>query len=216
MLPDKARRAEVLCFSPTPRKGERTMPQNYEQFSREDTTEEYSFGELAREVADGNLSRSRALKTVGAAVDGGTVLLADDNPKNAQLFVRTLRISGFTNEVVVVHSGAQALEYLLGQGEYAAQDLHAMPKLVVLDLNMPGMDGLEVLGRIRGDERTQRLPVVMISAFCTLEDVQDAYRLGANAFVDKASASVPFEELVREVAYFWLAVNEPPPASRRA
>ena len=90
-----------------------------------------------------------------------------------------------------------------------------LAKLVVLDLNMPGMDGLEVLGRIRGDERTQRLPVVMISAFCTLEDVQDAYRLGANAFIDKASASVPFEELVREVAYFWLAVNEPPPASRR-
>ena len=149
-------------------------------------------------------------------VDSGTVLLADDNPKNAQLFVRTLRISGFENEVVVVGDGAEALEYLLGEGEHAERDPHAMPQLVVLDLNMPGMDALELLGRIRGDERTQQLPVVMISAFCTLEDVQDAYRLGANAFIDKASASVPFEELVREVAYFWLAVNEPPPASRRA
>ena len=146
----------------------------------------------------------------------GTVLLADDNPKNAQLFVRTLRMSGFENEVVVVGDGAQALEYLFGEGEHAERDPHVMPQLVVLDLNMPDIDGLEVLGRIRGDERTQQLPVVMLSAFCTLEDVQNAYWLGANAFIDKALASVPFEELVREVAYFWLAVNEPPPASRRA
>ena len=149
-------------------------------------------------------------------MDSGTVLLAEDNPNNAQLFVRAFRMSGFENEVVVVQSGAQALEYLFGEGEHAAREPHAMPKLVVFDLNMPGMDGLEALGHIRGDERTQRLPVVMTSAFCTLEDVQDAYRMGANAFIDKASAAVPFEKLVREVAHFWLVVNEPPPTSRRA
>ncbi len=149
-------------------------------------------------------------------MDNGTLLLADDNPESAQLFVRALRMSGFENEVVIVQSGAQALEYLFGEGEYAGRDPHAMPLLVVLDLNMPGMDGLEALGYIRDDERTRRLVVVMISAFCTLEDVQDAYSLGANAFIDKASASVPFEKLVREVAHFWLVVNEPPPTSRRA
>jgi two-component system, response regulator len=107
--------------------------------------------------------------------------------------------------------GAQVLEYLFGEGEHAGRDPAAMPRLVVLDLNMPGMDGLEALGYIRDDERTRRLPVVMTSAFCTLEDVQDAYSLGANAFIDKASTSVPFEELVREVAHSWLAINEPPP-----
>ena len=146
----------------------------------------------------------------------GTLLLAEDDQNYAELFVRSLRVRGFTNEVVVVGDGAQALEYLFGDGEHAGRDPHQMPSLVVMDIDMPGMDGLEALGHIRDDERTQRLPVVMLSAFCTVEDVQDAYQLGANAFIDKASSSVPFEELVREVANFWLAVNEPPPTSRRA
>lgn len=145
-------------------------------------------------------------------MDSGTVLLAEDNPNNSELFVRTLRMSGFENEVVVVGSGAQALEYLFGEGEHAGRDTDAMPRLVVLDLNMPGMDGLEALSYIRDDERTRRLAVVMTSAFCTLEDVREAYGLGANAFIDKMSVSVPFLELVESMAHFWLVVNEPPPA----
>jgi two-component system, response regulator len=144
-------------------------------------------------------------------VNSAIVLLAEDNPENAELFVRSLRKCGFINEVVVVGSGAQALKYLFGEGEHAGRDPHTMPQLVVMDINMPDMDGLEALGYIRDDERTRRLPVVMTSAFCAYEDVQEAYSLGANAVIDKMSVAVPFPELVESMAHFWLVVNEPPP-----
>jgi two-component system, response regulator len=144
-------------------------------------------------------------------VDSGIVLLAEDDQNYAELFVRSLRVCGFESEVVVVGDGVEALEYLFGEGEHAERDPHAMPHLVVLDINMPRMTGLEALGRIRDDERTQRLPVVMLSARASLEDVHEAYRLGANAFIDKVSAPVSFLELVQSMAHFWLVLNEPPP-----
>ena len=144
-------------------------------------------------------------------MQNGTVLLAEDNQNYAELFVRTLRISGFENEVVVVGGGAEALEYLFGEGEHAGGDPPAMPQLVVLDINMPRMNGLEALGRIRDDERTRRLVVVMLSAAGSFEDVREAYRLGANAFIDKMLVPVSFLEFVESMAHFWLVLNEPPP-----
>ena len=149
-------------------------------------------------------------------MQNGTVLLAEDNQNYADLFVRSLRMRGFTNEVVVVGDGAEAPEYLFGEGEHAGGDPAAMPQLVVLDINMPRMDGLEALGRIRDDERTRRLVVVVLSAAGSFEDVREAYRLGANAFIDKVSVPVSFLELVESMAHFWLVLNEPPPRGKGA
>ena len=145
----------------------------------------------------------------------GTILLVDDRPTSAGLFITALRTSGFTNEVVVACDGQEALDYLFGCGEHADRDTSLMPRLVLLDLNMPRLDGLETLRRIRADERTQLLPVVMLSASNLPEDVAEAYRLGANGFIDKLSLFVSFPELVKQIANYWLVINQQAPVRAR-
>ena len=140
-----------------------------------------------------------------------SILLLEDDPKDAQLFVEALRVHGFDHTEVVARDGAGALEYLFATGENAGRDAARMPSLVIIDHHMPLADGLEALGRIRADERTRWLPVVMFSGSGSAHDATLAYRLGANACVENMSASVPYSEAVRSVAYFWLCVNEDPP-----
>jgi CheY-like chemotaxis protein len=143
-----------------------------------------------------------------------SVLLVEDVPRNAEQFVRVLRMHGYHDEVVVAGDGAECLDYLFGEGAHEGQDTHLAPRLVLLDVHMPRMDGLEALRRIREDERTSLLPVVMFSATSHPKDVVAAYDLGANAFIDKVSAPVPFPEMVRIMVHFWLGINEPPPPSQ--
>ena len=138
------------------------------------------------------------------------VLLAEDNADIAEMFVMVLGRSGFNNEVVIARDGVETLDYLLGRGEHAGRDSTDTPGLVVLDLNMPRMGGLETLRRLRSYEETKLLPVVVMSSSTNPRDKDKAYRLGANSFVRKMTSRVPYPELVPLIAQYWLYANESP------
>src|SRR5918995_5591532 len=146
----------------------------------------------------------------GTNVRDEVILLAEDNADMAQLFVLLLSRSGFTNEVVITRDGVETLDYLFGRGEHAARDTNDKPGLVVLDLNMPRMGGLETLQRLRSYEETKLLPVVVMSASADPRDKDEAYRLGANSFVGKMTSSIAYPELVPLIARYWLYANEAP------
>jgi two-component system, response regulator len=150
---------------------------------------------------------------MGESAMGGSVLLVGAS-KNADQFASVMRMYGFHNEVAMAHDGVECLDYLLGEGPYEGRDTGVMPRLIVLDLHMPHMDGLETLRRIREDERTRLLPVVMFTATSYPEDVAASYHLGANACIAKPAGSAALVETVRKIAWFWLKVNEPPPKAR--
>ena len=141
-------------------------------------------------------------------MDDGLILFVDDKPWNADLFAGVLRNHGYTNEIVTVGDGVEALDFLFARGGYAGRDVSVKPRLILLDLNMPRMDGLETLRRLREDERTKLLPVVMLTAANHSADRAEAYHLGVNAYVDKFS-DVSFPEMVKRIAEYWLGVNEP-------
>ncbi|HEU4494213.1 MAG TPA: response regulator [Rubrobacteraceae bacterium] len=144
-------------------------------------------------------------------MEGALVLFVDDRPVNAELFSVLLRKLGYTNEIVTAGDGIEALDFLLGRGDHASRDVSVKPRLILLDLNMPRMDGLETLRRLRADERTKLLPIVMLTASDNSTDQAEAYRLGVNGYVDKLS-DVPFPEMVKRIADYWLGLNEPAPA----
>lgn len=138
------------------------------------------------------------------------ILLAEDNADMAEMFVVLLGRSGFTNEVVIARDGLEALDYLFGRGEHAGRDTTDTPGLVVLDLEMPRMGGLETLRRLRSCEETKLLPVVVMSASASPNDKEEAYRLGANSYVDKMTSRIAYPELVPLIARYWLCANEAP------
>lgn len=118
--------------------------------------------------------------------------------------------SGFTNEVVIARDGLETLDYLFGRGKYAGRDTADAPGLVVLDLEMPRMGGLETLRRLRSYEETKFLPVVVMSASASPRDKDEAYRPGANSYVDKMTSRIAYPELVPLIARYWLYANEAP------
>jgi two-component system, response regulator len=134
--------------------------------------------------------------------------MADDNPRTAERFGLVLRANGIDNEIVVARDGVEALDYLFGTGDHAGSDTSFMPRLMLLDLSMPRMGGLEVLRRLREDERTKLLPVVVLTSSTDPQDIVEAYRAGANSYVDKLS-DVPWPELVPLIARYWLDMNIP-------
>ena len=146
----------------------------------------------------------------GTNVRDGVILLAEDNADMAELFVLVLRRSGFTNKVVIARNGVEALDYLFGRGEHAGRDPTDTPGLVVLDLKMPRMCGLETLRRLRSYEETKLLPVVVMSTSADPRDKDEAYRLGANSFVGKMTSRIAYPELVPLIARYWLYANEAP------
>jgi two-component system response regulator len=146
----------------------------------------------------------------GVNVRDEVILLAEDNADMAELFVRVLGRSGFTNEVVITRDGVETLNYLFGRGEHAARDTTDKPGLIVLDLNMPRMGGLETLRRLRSYEETKLMPVVVMSASASPRNKDEAYRLGANSFIGKMTSTVPYPELVPLIARYWLYANEAP------
>jgi CheY-like chemotaxis protein len=143
-------------------------------------------------------------------VEGALILFVDDKPINAELFSVLLRKHGYTNQIVTAGDGIEALDFLLGRGDHASRDVSVKPRLILLDLNMPRMDGLETLQRLRADERTKLLPIVMLTASDNSTDQAEAYRSGVNGYVDKLS-NVPFPEMVKRIADYWLGLNEPAP-----
>ncbi len=138
------------------------------------------------------------------------ILLVEDNPDDVQLTLRALKKSNILNEVMVAEDGVEALEYLLGAGKFAGRDVRIRPQLVLLDLKMPRMDGLEVLQRIRGDERTRTLPVVILTTSSEDRDRIESYKLGANSYVRKPVDFNQFIDAVQQLGLYWLVLNEAP------
>lgn len=140
------------------------------------------------------------------------ILLVEDNPTDEKLTLRAFKKCHVANEVVVVRDGEEALEYLLGSGRHAAPNTPVPPAVILLDLKLPRVDGLEVLRRIRSDERTKLLPVVVLTASKQEEDVLRSYSLGANAYVRKPLDFAQFLEAANTLGVFWLLLNQLPPA----
>jgi CheY-like chemotaxis protein len=140
-----------------------------------------------------------------------TILLVEDNPDDVELTLLAFKKSNLANDIVVARDGAEALDYLFVKGRYAGRDASLKPEVVLLDLKLPKFDGLEVLKRIRADERTRRLPVVILTSSKEDRDVLRSYDLGANSFVRKPVDFVEFVDAARQLGLYWLVLNEPPP-----
>jgi two-component system response regulator len=143
------------------------------------------------------------------------VLLVEDNPDDARLAITALRTNRVINEIVVARDGEEARDYLFGQGRHSGRDPAHCPELVLLDLKLPKIDGLDVLRRIRADERTRYVPVVVLTSSDEEEDVIRGYRLGANSFIRKPIDFERFLDAVRQAATYWLLVNVRPDAPDR-
>jgi two-component system, response regulator len=142
------------------------------------------------------------------------ILLVEDNADDEKLTLRALHKNKISNEVVVARDGMEALEYLLGNETQAGSNLNPLPQVVLLDLKLPKLDGLEVLRRLRADERTKLLPVVILTSSNEEQDRISGYSLGANSYVRKPVDFNQFLEAARQLGLYWLVLNEPPPARR--
>ncbi len=142
------------------------------------------------------------------------ILLVEDNPDDEALTLRALQKNNILNEVVVARDGAEALDFLFGTGAYAGRDLGLMPEVILLDINLPKINGLEVLGKIRGNERTRLLPVVILTTSNEEQDKIRSYTLGANSFIRKPVDFQQFSEAIRQLGVYWLVLNQAPPMVR--
>jgi two-component system response regulator len=145
-------------------------------------------------------------------MDNKVILLVEDNPRDEMLTMRALQKSKIANDVIVVRDGVEALDYLFGTGTHGGRDTTALPQLVLLDLKLPKVDGLEVLRRLRRDPRTRRLPVVVFTSSSEEEDIISSYSLGANSYVRKPIEFEQFLEATKQLGLYWLVLNEAPPA----
>ena len=136
------------------------------------------------------------------------ILLVEDNARDEALTMRALKKNNIANEVVVARDGVEALDYLYGTGTYAGRDLNIMPQLILLDLKLPKVDGLQVLQRIRAEERTKRLPVVVFTSSSEQEDMMKSYDLGANSYIRKPVEFEQFLEATKGVGLYWLVLNQ--------
>jgi two-component system response regulator len=138
------------------------------------------------------------------------ILLVEDNPDDVKLTMRALKISNIINDVVVAEDGVEALDYLFATGKYMGRDTNNMPQVILLDLNMPRLGGLEVLQRIRSDERTKLLPVVILTTSSEDKDRVEGYNFGANSYVRKPVDFEHFTKAVQQLGLYWLLLNEAP------
>ena len=143
------------------------------------------------------------------------ILLVEDNPSDVGLTQRALAKSHVSNELVVAEDGQEALDYLFGAGAYAGRDVTELPALVLLDLKLPRVDGLEVLRQIRADMRTRRLPVVILTTSREEQDVAQSYDLGANSYIRKPVDFTQFAQAVEQMGLYWLVLNESAPPKVR-
>ena len=145
-----------------------------------------------------------------------TILLVEDSREDVKLTLRALEKERIANNVQVAKDGVEAVEYLFATGEFAGRDTNVMPQLILLDLKMPRMDGLEVLKRIRSDERTKLLPVVVLTTSNEDKDRIESYKLGANSYIRKPVDFSQFSEAVKQLGLYWLVINEPPFGRKKA
>lgn len=138
------------------------------------------------------------------------ILLVEDDPDDVKLTLKALEKSRITNKVEVAWDGVEALDYLFGRGKFEGRDLSIMPQLILLDLKMPKMDGIEVLRRMRSDDRTKLLPVVVLTTSTEDRDRIESYKLGANSYIRKPVDFYQFAEAIQQLGLYWLVLNEAP------
>ncbi len=141
----------------------------------------------------------------------GVLLLVEDDANDEALTLRALSKNGIRNEIVVIRDGVQALDYLFGRNAYAARDVSELPAVMLLDLKLPKIDGLEVLRRVRAYPRTRWLPIVILTSSNEDRDRAEGYSLGANSYVRKPVEFTEFARAVQQLGVYWLLLNEPPP-----
>ena len=143
-----------------------------------------------------------------------TILLVEDNPDDEEFTLRAMRRANVRNEIVVVRDGSEALDWLFGQGLHAGRDATATPAVVLLDLKLPKLSGIEVLRRIRADALTRFIPVVVLTSSNEDEDMLDSYESGANSYVRKPVEFAAFADAVAKLGAYWMLLNEPAPTRR--
>jgi len=138
------------------------------------------------------------------------ILLAEDNAGDAEMTIRALAKNNLANNLLHVKNGADALDFLFGEGKYAGRDIENKPKIVLLDLKMPKVNGIEVLHKIKSDPRTKKIPVIMLTSSKEDPDIQRCYDLGVNSYVVKPVEFVRFYEAISDLGLYWMIVNQPP------
>ncbi|MHB9029513.1 MAG: response regulator [Candidatus Latescibacterota bacterium] len=148
-------------------------------------------------------------------MDTRNILLVEDDPNDIDLTRRAFRKSSIANELVVVRDGVQAMDYLFGAGEFASRNVCDTPAIILLDLKLPKVGGLEVLNHVRSDDRTRLIPVIIVTSSGERQDLIEGYRLGANSYVRKPIRFEDFIQAVQQLGMYWLSLNEPPPSPER-
>jgi len=143
-------------------------------------------------------------------VEEAEILLVEDNPTDAELTMRALKRRNLANKVVWVKDGAEALDFIFATGKFEDRDFKKVPKLILLDLRMPKVDGLEVLQRIKADEKTNHIPVVVLTSSQEDRDIVESYKLGVNSYVSKPVEFDDFIEAVSTLGFYWMLINNPP------
>jgi CheY-like chemotaxis protein len=138
------------------------------------------------------------------------ILLVEDNPTDAELTIRALKKHNLANKLVWLKDGEQALDFVFGTGAFAERDVMRPPRVILLDLRLPKVDGLEVLQKIKTDERTKLIPVVVVSSSTQDKDIVESYRLGVNSYVSKPVQFEEFAKVVSQLGLYWLLINKPP------
>jgi two-component system response regulator len=142
------------------------------------------------------------------------ILLVEDNPDDVELTIRALKKNNILNRMIVAQDGVEALDYLFGTGVHAGRNVKELPIVILLDLKLPKIDGLEVLKRIRQNELTRLLPVVILTSSAEEKDKINGYKLGANSYVRKPVDFAQFTEAIKTLGLYWLIWNEPPPVGK--
>ena len=138
------------------------------------------------------------------------ILLVEDNPNDVELTLHALKKNNLTNRIHIVRDGAEALDYLFGSGAEVGGNINHKPKVILLDLKLPKVDGMEVLKQIKADERTRSIPVVVLTSSREERDIVESYRLGVNSYIAKPVDFEQFTEAVRQLGLYWLLLNQPP------
>jgi len=143
------------------------------------------------------------------------ILLVEDNPSDAELAIRALKSHNLTNKLVWLKDGVEALDFIFAQGQYADRSMEDVPKVVLLDLKLPRVNGLEVLEKVKSDKRTRTIPIVVLTSSSEERDIVTSYNLGVNSYILKPVAFDKFIDAVQEVGLYWLLLNKPPHENRQ-
>lgn len=138
------------------------------------------------------------------------ILLVEDNPSDAEMTIRALRKNNIINGILHLQNGEEALEYIFATGEYSERNIEEIPKIILLDLKMPKVNGLEVLEKIKSDERTKIIPVVLLTSSKEDKDITDGYKLGVNSYIVKPVEFENFVKAVSDIGLYWMLINQPP------